>query len=126
MDAVEKKAELDLVHLWFYGDGILMQWKRKQNWILYMYGFMETGYGYSGKESRIGSCTFMVLWRRDMDTVEKKAELDPVYLWFYGDGIWTQWKRKQNWILYIYGFMETGYGYNGKESRIGFCTVLVF
>ena len=48
---------------------------------------MEAGYGYSGKESRIGSCTFIVLWRRDKDTVEKKAELDPVHLWFYGDRI---------------------------------------
>ena len=53
-----------------------------------------------------------------MDTVKKKAELDPLRLWFYGDGIWIQWKRKQNLILYIYGFMETGYGYSGKESRI--------
>ena len=46
---------------------------------------MEAGYGYSGKESRIGSCIFIVLWMRDKDTVEKKAELDPVHLWFYGD-----------------------------------------
>ena len=125
VDTVEKKAELDPVHLWFYGDEIWIQWKRKQNWILYIYGFMEMGYGYSGKESRIGSCTFMVLWRRDMDTVEKKAELDPVHLWFYGDRIWIQWKRKQNWILYIYGFMEMGYGYSGKESRIGSYTFMV-
>ena len=32
----------------------------KQNWILCMYVFMETGYEHSGKESRIGSCTFLV------------------------------------------------------------------
>ena len=69
MDTVEKKAEFDPVYLWFYGDGIWIQWK--------------------------------------------KAELDLVHLWFYGDGIWMQWKRKQNWILYIYGFMESGYGYSG-------------
>ena len=78
MDTVEKKAELDPV--WFYGDRLWIQWKRKQNWILYMYDFMETGYGYSGKESRIRSCICMILWRQVMDTVEKKAELDPVYV----------------------------------------------
>ena len=32
----------------------------KRNWILCMYVFMETGYEHSGKESRIGSCTFIV------------------------------------------------------------------
>ena len=48
-----------------------------------------------------------------MDTVDKKAELDPVHLWFNGDEIWIQWIRKQNWILYIYGLMETRYGYSG-------------
>ena len=48
-----------------------------------------------------------------MDTVDKKSEFVPVHLWFYGDGIWIQWKRLQNWILYIYSFMETGYGYSG-------------
>ena len=45
-----------------------------------MYGFMETGYGYGGKESRIGFCIIVVLWRRVMDMVEKKADLDPVYM----------------------------------------------
>ena len=33
--------------------------------------------------------------------------------------------EKQNWIMYMYGFMETGYGYGGKESRIGFCMSVV-
>ena len=49
MDTVDKKAEFDPVPFWFYGDGIWIQWK----------------------EGRIGSCIFMVLWRRDMDTVEE-------------------------------------------------------
>ena len=97
-------------HIWFYGDRIWIRWKRKQNWILYMYGFMETGYGYGGKESRIGSCICMILWRRDMDTVGKKAELDPVHLLYFRDRIWIKWNRlhvyfrgKNKWILYIKG-----------------------
>ena len=53
-----------------------------------IYGFMETGYGYDGKESRIGSCICLILWRRDMDTVGKKAELDPVHLLYFRDRIW--------------------------------------
>ena len=36
-----------------------------------------------------------------MDMVEKKAELDSVYVWFYEDRLWIWWKRKQIWILYI-------------------------
>ena len=48
-----------------------------------------------------------------MDTVDKKAELDPVHLWFYGDRLWIQRKRKQNWIPYIYFILETEYGYSG-------------
>ena len=84
------KAKLDPVHVWFYGDGIWIQWKRKQNWILYLYGFMETGYGYSGK----------------------KAELDPIFgLMEMGYGY--SGKKAEFLILYIYGFMETGYGYSG-------------
>ena len=42
-----------------------------------------------------------------------KAKLDPVHVCFYGDGLWIQWKRNQNWILYIYCILETEYGYSG-------------
>ena len=75
----------------------------------------------------------MVLWRQEVDTVEKKAELDPVHLWFYGDGIWIQWEREQNWFLYINCILETEYGYSGigymyifEERKFGTCTFMVY
>ena len=45
-----------------------------------------------------------------MDTVGKKAELDPVHLLYFRDRIWIKWNRlhvyfrgKNKWILYIKG-----------------------
>ena len=53
-------------------------------------GIIETGYcgiGFLWK-SKSGSCACMFLWRRVMNTVEKKSELDPVHLLYFRDRIW--------------------------------------
>ena len=59
------------------------------------------------KKSKIGPCTCMGI-----------IETGYCVIGFFVE--------KQNWILCMYVFMETGYEYSGKEIRIGFCTFIVF
>ena len=90
---------MDTVNGWFYGDRIWIQRNRigcfleKQEWTMYMYGLIETGYGYSE------TCFF-----------SGKLKLD----WFYRDMIWIQWNRIfSSGKPKLDGFIGTRYGYNG-------------